>query len=263
MRRLVWISAFTSAILVCFFTFSLVFWHVPQPKTKPISNITVNSWGQSANSQAIVTSIEAQSFSNSQSVYQPNYEVVPVHPTNYGVRLTTDINGVPVTNQPIVVLHETVSSAASTINFFQTPHYNERQQASYHALIKLDGTVVYLVPPEYRAFGAGNSIFDGISGAEAVKTHANFPPSVNNFAYHVALETPPSGRNNARRHSGYTEEQYRSLAWLIAQSSVPDNRITTHRAVDRSGTRIDPRSFNLNKFLQILRTNRQQEKRST
>ncbi|MUL39252.1 peptidoglycan recognition protein family protein [Gloeocapsopsis dulcis] len=263
MKRFIWISTLVSAVLICFFTFSLAIWHESQPEIESMSNLVVNIEKQTTNSQAIATPIAARSFSNSQSAYQPNYEVVPVHPTNYGVRLSIDVNGVPVTNQPIIVLHETVSSAASTINFFQTPHYDERQQASYHALIKLDGTVVYLVPPEYRAFGAGNSIFDGASGSEAVKTHPNFPPSVNNFAYHVALETPPNGRNNARRHSGYTEEQYRSLAWLIAQSSVPDNRITTHRAVDRSGTRIDPRSFNLNKFLQILRTNRQQETRST
>jgi N-acetyl-anhydromuramyl-L-alanine amidase AmpD len=253
MRHFVWVSAFISVVLVCFFTFSSPTWHVLQPETKSILNSSVNP--------AIATFVGAQSLSNSQ--YQPNYEVVPVHPTNYGMRMTTDINGIPVTNQPIIVLHETVSSATSTINFFQTPHYEERQQASYHALIKLDGTVVYLVPPEYRAFGAGNSIFDSTSGQEAVKTHANFPPSVNNFAYHVALETPPSGRNNTRRHSGYTEQQYRSLAWLVAQSSVPDHRITTHRAVDRSGTRIDPRSFNLNKFLQLLRTQRQQETRNS
>lgn len=252
MRRFVWIIA----IIVCFLTFSWAIWQEPQLQTKSISDLAIDTSHQPAiSSQAIATQFQTAA-TTSQTGYQPNYEVVPVHPTNYGLRLAIDINGVPVNNQPIIVLHETVNSATSAINFFQTPHYDERKQASYHALIKLDGTVVYLVPPEYRAFGAGNSIFDGKSGAEAVKTHANFPPSVNNFAYHVALETPQSGRNNARRHSGYTEEQYRSLAWLIAQSSVPDHRITTHQAVDRSGTRIDPRSFNMNKFLQTLRASR-------
>ncbi|MES1024632.1 peptidoglycan recognition family protein [Gloeocapsa sp. BRSZ] len=262
MRRSVWIRVVISIILVCFFTISLAARNTDsreEAQSTPV--ITVETDNQPIYSQGIATPSETANIS--QLKYQPNYEVIPVHPTNYGSRLVTDINGVPVSNQPIIVLHETVSSAASTINFFQTPHYEESKQASYHALIKLDGTVVYLVPPEFRAFGAGNSVFDGASGSEAVKTHPNFPPSVNNFAYHAALETPPSGRNNARRHSGYTEEQYRSLAWLIAQSSVPEDRITTHRAVDRSGTRIDPRSFNMNKFLQILHDYKQQSTRNT
>lgn len=188
--------------------------------------------------------------------YSPKYEIAWVHPTNYGKRYTKDINGVPVYNQPLIVLHETVSSAVSAINSFQTPHYNEKFQVSYHALIKVDGTIVYLVPPELRAFGAGNSVFNGPNGPEAVKTHLQFPPSVNNFAYHVALETPSNGRNQAKSHSGYRAVQYRSLAWLIAQSSVPDARITTHKAVDRSGTRIDPRSFNFKRFMILLHSYR-------
>ena len=188
--------------------------------------------------------------------YRPKYEIAWANPTNYGERYTKDINGVPVYNQPIVVFHETVSSAAETIHFFQTPHYDENEQVSYHTLIKLDGTIVYLVPPEKRAFGAGNSVFDGPNGPEAVKTHLQFPRSVNNFAYHSAFETPPDGRNNKQTHSGYTDAQYRSLAWLIAQSSVPDARITTHRSVDRSGKRIDPRSFDFKKFLNLLHSYR-------
>lgn len=193
----------------------------------------------------------------SRTIYRPTYEIAWAYPTNYGERYTKDINGVPVYNQPIIVLHETVSSAADAIRFFQTPHYDENEQASYHTLIKLDGKVVYIVPSEKRAFGAGNSVFDGSNGPEAVKTHPKFPPSVNNFAYHAAFETPSSGRNNNQTHSGYTEAQYRSLAWLIAQASVPDVRITTHRAVDRSGERIDPRSFDFKKFLTLLHYYRQ------
>ena len=123
-------------------------------------------------------------------------------------------------------------------------------------MIKLDGTIIYIVPPDKRAFGASNSVFIGSNGSEAVKTHSNFPPSVNNFAYHVSLETPLNGRNSNRRHSGYTEAEYQSLAWLIAQSKVPDSRITTHKAVDRSGNRIDPRNFNRKKFLSLLHSYR-------
>ncbi|MBR8838282.1 MAG: N-acetylmuramoyl-L-alanine amidase [Stigonema ocellatum SAG 48.90 = DSM 106950] len=187
----------------------------------------------------------------------PPYKIVWAHPTNYGERFTKDINGIPVNNKPIIVLHETDASASSVINFFQEPHSNENVQASYHTLIELDGTVLYLVPPSKRAFGAANSVFDGDQGSETVKTNPQLPPSVNNFAYHVSLETPPDGHmNNLPTHSSYSEAQYRSLAWLIAQSNVPDQRITTHRSVDRSGQKIDPRSFDFQKFLNLLHSYR-------
>lgn len=182
----------------------------------------------------------------------PPYEILWADPTNYGDRYSTDIDGQPVYNQPIIVLHETVYSADSAINFFRTPHPNESDQASYHTLIRLNGTVIYMVPPEKRAYGAGNSVFVGQNGIETVKTHKSYPPSVNNFAYHVSLETPYDGQDDSPSHSGYTEAQYQSLAWLIAQSTVPDDRITTHREVDRSESRMDPRSFDRPKFLTLL-----------
>jgi hypothetical protein len=84
--------------------------------------------------------------------YQPRYEVSWAHPNNYGQRYLQDINGRPVNNQPIIVIHETVNSATSAINNFQTPHTNENAQVSYHALIKLDGTVIYIVPPRVSCF---------------------------------------------------------------------------------------------------------------
>lgn len=191
--------------------------------------------------------------------YRPNYQIVSVDPSNYGERYATGINSKPLQNQPIIVLHETGYSASSAINFFQVAHDDENVQASYHALIKLDGTVVYLVPPEKRAFGASNSVFDGSQGVETVKTNPNLPPSVNNFAYHVSLETPPDGYDSSSQetHSGYTEAEYNSLAWLIAQSQVPDDRITTHHLVDRSGKKVDPINFDGNKFLSLLNTYRQ------
>jgi len=246
-----------------------------------VNNETLAIWSQYPNNQqqiepkdlvnpttlAIIKSDTANIGNNNSllseniKTFQPKYQRTWVHPTNFGQRFSHDINGIPVSNQPLVVLHETVNSAASAINFFQKPHDDENTQASYHALITLDGTVIYLVPPEFRAFGAGNSVFNGAKGLETVKTHPQFPPSVNNFAYHVALETPPDGRNNAKTHSGYTEAQYHSLAWLIAQSSIPNERITTHRAVDQSGSRIDPRSFNSKKFLNLLQSYRQSHKK--
>ena len=167
----------------------------------------------------------------------------PADPTNYGDRYATDIYGRPVNNALIVVLHETVGSASSAVNTMQAPHPNEDDQVSYHSVIKRDGTVIYLVAPEKRAFGAGNSVFNGSNGPETVKTHKDFPPSVNNFAYHISLETPGDGGNSAQTHSGYSSQQYQSLAWLVAWTNVPYDRITTHRAVDQSGSRIDPRSF--------------------
>ncbi|MBW4434190.1 MAG: peptidoglycan recognition protein family protein [Pelatocladus maniniholoensis HA4357-MV3] len=189
--------------------------------------------------------------------YTPSYEIALANPSNYGERFTTDINGVPLNNQAIIVLHETSDSASSAINTFQAPHTDENKQVSYHSLITLNGTIIYIVPPDKRAFGAGNSVFDGSNGSETVQTNPGLEPSVNNFAYHVSLETPLEGRNNEPYHIGYTDAQYYSLAWLIAQSSVPDERITTHRDVDRSGTRIDPRSFDFDKFFNLLHSFRQ------
>ncbi|MGF1589005.1 MAG: N-acetylmuramoyl-L-alanine amidase [Pleurocapsa sp.] len=191
--------------------------------------------------------------------YQPRYTTTTIHPSNYGDRYSTDVNGNALNNLPIVVLHETVDSVMSAINTFQTPHDDDSKQVSYHALISLDGTIIYLLPSDKRAFGAGNSVFESTSGIETVQTNPNLPPSVNNFAYHISLETPPDGRGtyNQNYHSGYTEAQYKSLAWLLALSDIPDNRITTHKNVDRSGQKIDPRSFDFDKFLTILSTYRQ------
>ncbi len=224
----------------------------PKPKVQPES--TNN---QPSNPQ----SFPQYSFKITQAFkqYKPRYEVALADPSNYGDRYPTDINGLPVNNQAIIVLHETSDSAQSAINTFQTRHDNNNLQVSYHALIKLDGTVVYIVPPEKRAFGAGNSVFDSPNGSETVQTNADLPPSVNNFAYHVSLETPPSawGQYQEQTHSGYTDVQYESLAWLVAQSQVPDWRVTTHRDVDRSGTRIDPRSFDADKFLYFLHSFRE------
>jgi N-acetyl-anhydromuramyl-L-alanine amidase AmpD len=182
--------------------------------------------------------------------YTPREEIALIDPTNYGDRYLRDIDGNPTNIDPIVVLHETVGSAYSAIDFFRTPHPRDEDQASYHTLVKLNGTIVYLVPPDKRAYGAGNSAY----GGQLVRTNPNLAGSVNNFAYHISLETPADGNNNAYSHSGYTDAQYQSLAWLVAKTSVPDDRITTHKAVDRSGTRIDPRSFNFSKFMPLLNT---------
>lgn len=185
--------------------------------------------------------------------YVPREEVALIDPTNYGDRFLNDVNGNPANLEPLVVLHETVGSASSAIGLFKAFHLNDNDQVSYHTLVKRNGTVVYLVPPDKRAFGAGNSAFVGANGLEAVRTSTALSASVNNFAYHISLETPYDGNHNGYTHSGYTQAQYQSLAWVVANTGVADERITTHRAVDRSRSRIDPRSFSNATFLALLK----------
>ncbi len=186
--------------------------------------------------------------------YNPREIIALAASSNYGDRYLKNLSGKPVNNQPIIVLHETVGSANSVISFFQEFHYDEDNQASYHTLIALDGTIIYFVPPDKRAFGAGNSVFVSSLGKEAVQTNPRYSSSVNNFAYHISLETPEDGMHNGYTHSGYTDAQYQSLAWLVAKTDVPLERITTHRIVDLSGSRIDPRSFDFNLFKKLLST---------
>ncbi|AFZ02454.1 N-acetylmuramoyl-L-alanine amidase [Calothrix sp. PCC 6303] len=285
MRDSVWITRLLIISLVVFTLIGLLFGSkdTVQPSQEPASNLIsdIKSWNPSQvevqqaeknqpkpiiTSQAKVTKTPAPTKTKLQNSpqplfkttsafknYTPQYVVMWADPSNYGERFATDINGVPVYNQPIIVLHETSNSAQSAVNTFTNNQNDETKQVSYHTLITLSGQVVYLVPPDKRAFGAGNSVFETANGLETVQTSRNFKPSVNNFAYHVSLETPPDAWNkNVSSHSGYTDAQYNSLAWLIAQSEVPDERITTHRSVDRSGQRIDPVSFDFDRFFSVL-----------
>lgn len=178
---------------------------------------------------------------------------VAIHPTNYGERFRRDAYGNPVDPTPqVVVLHETVYGINSAINTFTTPHPNDDDQVSYHALIGLDGQVVALLDPSKRAFGAGNSAFNG----RWVVTNPKVGGSVNNFALHVSLETPLDGENDGAAHSGYTSAQYDALAVLLAdwmrRFRIPPQHITTHRAVDLGGERADPRSFDWGALQQRL-----------
>ena len=216
----------------------------------PVSRRQVASAAPSRRQTATPSQTRPQSQPKQDNL--PQLEFASADPSNFGDRMVKDIDGHAVHNDPIVVLHETVGSADSALNTFQAPHPDEDDQVSYHCLIRRNGTVIYIVPPEKRAFGAGNSAFKSAKGLEAVKTHRRYPPSVNNFAYHISLESPEDGANSADAHSGYTDEQYRSLAWLVTQTQIPDDRITTHRQVDRSGSRIDPRSFDGAKFFDLL-----------
>jgi N-acetyl-anhydromuramyl-L-alanine amidase AmpD len=178
---------------------------------------------------------------------------VTIHPTNYGQRFRRDAYGNAVDPTPqVVVLHETVYGINSAINTFTTAHPNDADQVSYHALIGLDGQVVKLLDPGKRAFGAGNSAFNG----RWVVTNPQVGGSVNNFALHVSLETPLDGENEGPSHSGYTRAQYDALAVLLAdwmrRYRIPAEHITTHRAVDLGGERADPRSFDWSALQQRL-----------
>ena len=124
---------------------------------------------------------------------------VPIHPTNYGERISKDAKGAPLDPSPqVVVMHETVYSLTSAINTFQTSHPMDEDQASYHTLIGLDGQVVDTVDPFKRAYGAGNSAFLG----EWAVTNPLPLGSFNNFALHVSLETHESGANDEYQHTG-------------------------------------------------------------
>ncbi len=168
-----------------------------------------------------------------------------IHPTNYGERLARDAFGNPLDPTPrLVVLHETVYGLNSAINTFLTPHPRDEDQVSYHMLIGGQGEMVEAVDPAKRAFGAGNSAFQG----QWAVTNPKVGGSVNNFALHLSLETPVDGENAGSGHSGYSPAQYDALAVVLAdwmrRFAIPPEAITTHRHVDLSGERADPRSFN-------------------
>lgn len=179
----------------------------------------------------------------------------PADASNFGVRQPRDVHGRAVPERPmLIVLHETVLSAADTVKLFHTPHPRDEDQASYHLLIDRQGRRIRIVPDEGRAFGAGMSAF----GDFTVRIRPTSVGSINNVALHLSLETPPDGRGDGDGHSGYTDAQYRSAAAQVllwqARWGIPFSRLTTHAAVDRSRSRYDPRSFRWERFLPAYRT---------
>ena len=174
---------------------------------------------------------------------------VKIDPTNFGERYDKDAYGRVIDATPrVVVLHETVYSLSSAMNTFMTPHPRDEDQVSYHTLVGQDGRVLDLVDPLSRAYGAGYSAFLG----EWAITNKKLKGSVNNFALHLSLETPPSGANAYGSHAGYTTQQYDALALVLSgwirSFNLPPAAITTHRHVDLGGERGDPRSFDWSKL---------------
>ncbi len=170
---------------------------------------------------------------------------IKAHPSNYGERVKIDSFGQKLNPNPaVIVLHETVFDVNSAINTLLTPHPSDEDQVSYHTLVARSGEIIQLVPPSFRAYGAGHSAFKG----RWIFYNKNLSGSVNNFALHVSLETPEDGFNDDLNHSGYSSAQYDALSrvladWMI-RYQIAAEAITTHRHVDLAGARADPRSFN-------------------
>jgi len=180
----------------------------------------------------------------------PQGEILkPAAASNFGKRVAVDASGASIPARPgLIVLHETVLDLPTTIDLFQRNQYGDSAQASYHMLIGRDGQRVRVVADDARAYGAGDSGF----GDLRFRTSATNPPSINNIALHVSLESPADGRGDAEAHAGYMPEQYRALAEQVlrwqALYGIPMERVTTHAAVDRSHSRYDPRSFRWDRF---------------
>lgn len=184
----------------------------------------------------------------------PAEQARPADPTNFGQRQSRDAFGRPVPDRPqLIVLHETVISAADTVKRFATPHPKDDDQASYHLLVDREGQRLRIVPDAQRAFGAGMAAF----GDFTVRIRPQSLGSLNNVALHLSLESPPDGRGDGDAHSGYSAEQYRVAAAQVllwqAAFGIPMSRVTTHQAVDRSHSRRDPRSFRWEAFDQAWR----------
>lgn len=199
--------------------------------------------------------------------YQPVVEQVAIDSRKYEPRRTR--------HQPILVIHETAQSADWVAKRVNAPDY----VASFHVFIPRDGRIILMVPPEKTAYTAGRSKFkeNPADPQRRRKVDAHDPlaewdpsgygtPTVNHFAYQVELESPSDGYwckepvgqacvNGGGRgptHSGYTEAQYKALAWLAVKLEIPRERITTHYQVDVTGKKSDPRSFDWNAFWACL-----------
>lgn len=140
--------------------------------------------------------------------------------------------------RPLLVIHESITDYVTTLSQCQSTN----QLGSYHCLIVPTGGLIHLAQPHEKCYGAGLSHFNGESICD----------SVDPFSYHVCLITPPGVARDALEHSGYTDAQYMTLAWLISHTGLPWFRVTTHKDVDLTGTVIDPRSLDMSRLLRTV-----------
>jgi len=136
----------------------------------------------------------------------------------------------------LFVIHETNTDIETSLRLHNDPEY----YGSYHAIIERTGVIHYLTPADSKAFAAAKSSYSNLITGEIEEMNG----SVDDFAFHVSLETPPDGVSfNYDSHSGYTEQQYQSLAWLARSTGVETHRIVTHGQV-RDPQTTEPRCFN-------------------
>ena len=220
----------------------------PQSLSQPhAKQITATSLRRTPVAPASMTLESATACIRSSGI--PAETTVAADPTNYGKREPTDDQGKPVNYMPmLIVLHETVASENETLNLFRTRHDNESDQSSYHMVIAQDGRRIRTVGDSDRAFGAGDSAFSNYT----IRLKKGSDGSLNNIALHVSLVSPEDGRGDSATHSGYTKRQYASAAAQVliwqATYGISFDYLTTHKAIDRSSTRKDPRSFDWRVF---------------
>lgn len=148
----------------------------------------------------------------------------------------------------LVVIHESIVNLETLLLYHQSPTY----KASYHVVIARNGHVIHLVPANRKAYAAANSQYKNNQGIiEQING------SVDDFAYHIVLESPPEGLDETLcKHSGYTQSQYKSLGWLISQTGVDIDRVVTHEEVKLTKSEVkEPRSFNKSALLNLIKKN--------
>lgn len=156
-------------------------------------------------------------------------------------------------NKLIIVFHETLVSSKEVDKI----HQSFSPGVSYHFVIERNGDLTSYVPTNQKAYGAGDSVFLNKDGEQE-----SISNSVDDFALHIALESPfdsildTQAKNRVEYHSGYTMPQYKTAAWVIAQTGILDfSRVTTHDKVRllQSEEQIDdPRCFNLDFLISLV-----------
>lgn len=144
----------------------------------------------------------------------------------------------------IFVLHETGIDVETLEDYMADGEF----LGSYHAVITIQGNIIYFTPPDMKAFAASDSIFEDPETNELESING----SVDDFAYHCALETPESGRDpSIQIHAGYSRQQYKALAWLLKATGINLNRFVKHGEL-KSVPSNEPRCFNMEYFMNVL-----------